>query len=390
MSDKENETGRNRSGDEAVFEDAIEGEVEVISGFPKRRAGQRLPMILAVVALLTVTAGLLFGYRYWSQMEQSLARLDAALQQASQEQASLAQRLQQAQREAQQQQQAIAEQEKALNEQHQRLLAAKDASKRAGEQLYHSLSEIQTRLGGKQTPWRVAEAEYLLRVGNHRLTLMGDPATALQALKAADERLSATGDLGWASVRDLIAREITQLSALPKVDLAGISAELAALSDQVGQLPLQNEGVSLVAMRPGSEEVPALGAADDEFNPQQVLDDLWRGFKSMLVIRSHDKPVSAMLPPEQHYFLLQNLRLKLEAAKAALMGRNQSLYEDNLLAAAAWTGAYFKAADPAVVGFRQQLEELAQRDVAPELPDISGSLRELQARRLRHSLEAAQ
>jgi uroporphyrin-III C-methyltransferase len=387
MIDKENETGQERSGDEAEFDDAIEGEVEIISDTPERRSTQRLPLILAVVALAAVMAGLFFGYRYWSQMQQTLAQLDTALQQANQEQLAMSERLQQAQKAAAQQQEAISQQERALNEQHQRLLAAKDESKRAGEQLYRSLSEIQTRLGGKEAQWRVAEAEYLLRVANHRLNLMGDPATALEALKAADERLSATGDPGWAPVRDQIAREMTQLTALPKVDVEGISAELSALGEQIDQLPLQNEGVPLVAEKMASDEEPVL-AANDDFDLQEVIDDLWQGFKSMMVIRHHDKPVSAMLPPEQRYFLLQNLRLKLAAAKAAVSGRNQSLYRDNLQEAAAWADTYFAAGDPAVVGFRQQLESLAQRNVAPALPDISASLRELQARRQRISQEA--
>jgi len=386
MSEKENETGRDRTGDDALFEDAIEGEVEVISEGPNRPGWQRLALILAAVALLLVAGGLMFGYRYWSQMEQTLSRLDASLRQANQEQAELAERLQQAQQEAQRQQQAIADQEKSLGEQQQRLLAAKQESQRTGEQLYHSLAEIQTRLGGKETQWRVAEAEYLLRVANHRLTLMGDPATAREALKAADERLSATGDPGWVEVRDLIAREITQLNALPKVDLDGISAELDALVQQIDRLPLLNEGVPLVA-EASSPAAEATVAAADGFDIAQVLDDFWEGVKSMLVIRHHDKPVSAMLPPEQRYFLVQNLRLKLEAAKAALMGRNPSLYEDNLKAAAAWTGTYFETADAAVTGFRRQLEGLAKRDVAPALPDISDSLRALQARRQRLSQE---
>jgi uroporphyrin-III C-methyltransferase len=388
MIDKENETGQERSGDEVEFDDAIEGEVELISDTRERRNTQRLPLILAVVALVAVAAGLFFGYRYWSQMQQTLAQLDTALQQANQEQLAMSERLQQAQKEAAQQQEAISQQERALNEQHQRLLAAKNESKRTGEQLYRSLSEIQTRLGGKEAQWRVAEAEYLLRVANHRLNLMGDPATALEALKAADERLSATGDPGWAPVRDQIARETTQLTALPRVDVEGISAELSALGEQIDQLPLQNEGVPLVAERMASDEEPVLAAANDDFDLQEVIDDLWRGFKSMMVIRHHDKPVSAMLPPEQRYFLLQNLRLKLAAAKAAVSGRNQSLYRDNLQEAAAWADTYFAAGDPAVVGFRQQLESLAQRNVAPALPDISASLRELQARRQRISQEA--
>lgn len=389
MSDKTNQTGHDDSSDEAVFTEAIEGEVELLSDTPARRGGQRLALILATVALMAVAAGLLLGYRYWSQMEQTLTQLDAALQDANRQQEELAQRLQRAQQAAQAQQQAIKAQEQALSEQHQRLLAAKEESQRNGEQLYHSLAEIQTRLGGKEAQWRVAEAEYLLRVANHRLSLMGDAATALEALKAADERLSATGDPGWAPVRDLIAREITQLTALPKVDLAGISAELVALADQVERLPLQNEGVPLVAERATAVDEPEL-VANDEFSLERALDDLWQGLKTMMVIRHHDKPVAAMLPPEHRYFLLQNLRLKLEAAKAALMGRNQSLYEDNLKSAAAWADTYFAADDPTVAGFRQQLDELAKRNVAPVLPDISASLRELQTRRQQISLESLQ
>ena len=41
-----------------------------------------------------------------------------------------------------------------------------------------------------------------------------------------------------------------------------------------------------------------------------------------------------------------------------------------------------------MTGFREQLERLAGRQIAPELPDISGSLRALQARRQLISQEA--
>ena len=387
MSEKENETGRDDAGEEAQFEEAIEG--EVVSEDETRQGGNKLPLILAIIALLAVAVGLFLGYRYWTQMEQQLAQLDSALQQANQETSQLAGQLQQAKREAQQQQASIAEQEQALKAQHEQILTAKIESKRSGEELYRSLSEIQTRLGGKETQWRIAEAEYLLRVANHRLTLMADPETAGAALKAADDRLGATGDPGWAPVRELIAKEITQINALPKVDRAGISAELGALAEQVGQLPLLNEGVSLLAEQSAAEQEP-LQVADEGLDLQQIADDLWQGFKSMMVVRHHDKPVTAMLPPEQRYFLVQNLRLKLEAAKAALMGSNQALYADNLTAAADWVGTYFKSDDPVVNGFRQQITALAERDVAPPLPDISASLRALQARRQRLSQEASQ
>jgi uroporphyrin-3 C-methyltransferase len=368
----------------AEFEDAIEGEVEVIEDGSKQKSSQRLPMIFAASALVIVAAGLIFGYRYWTEMKHTLSDLNSALEQANSEQSALSEKLQLAQKEAEEQREKIEQQGKALAAQHQSLLEAKKTAKQADEQFYRSLSEIQTRLGGKESQWRVAEAEYLLRVANHRLNLMADPTTALEALKSADDRLGATGDPGWTSVRDLIAKEITQLTALPRVDLAGISGQLVALSSQVDSLPLKDEAVSLVAPAEKTKDVAALSDGES-FNLEQVLEDFWQGFKSMMVIRHHDRPVSAMLPPEQRYFLLQNLRLKLEAAKAALMGHNQSLYGENLAAAAEWASVYFDSEDPAVVGFRDQLEGLAKREIAPALPDISASLMALQARRQRVS-----
>lgn len=381
MSEDENK-GTEAFGKAADFEDAIEG--EVISRSETGTPSQRLPLILAGLALLAVAAGLLFGYRYLNDLKTSLATLDGSLRQANQEQTQLAQRLLQAQQELERQQQELTQQRQSLEDQHRRLLEARENAKRTGEELYHSLAEIQTRLGGKEGQWRVAEAEYLLRVANHRLTLMGDPATAQEALKAADERLGATGDPGWNPVRDALAREIMQLTALPRVDQAGISAELAALSSQVESLPLLEEGVPLRRGRP--ERADTIQTATDEgFDIGKALDDLWTGFKSMVVIRHHDQPISAMLPPEQRYFLVQNLRLKLEAAKSALMGRNQTLYSDNLDAAVEWTGSYFDLSDPAVAGFREQLQGLSKRRIAPDLPDISASLRALQARRIQLS-----
>ncbi|MCU7917663.1 MAG: uroporphyrinogen-III C-methyltransferase [Candidatus Thiodiazotropha sp. (ex Epidulcina cf. delphinae)] len=388
MSEKEHQSGQNQSDKEADFEDAIEGEVERLNEPKGRNRSPRLAIGLAFAALLAVAVGLLFGYRYWADMKQTLTALNDALQRANQEQISFGQRLQQSQQALEQQQQAMVSQQEAFADLADQLMKEKEASRQQGTQLYRSLSEIQTRLGGREGEWRVAEAEYLMRVANHRLTLMGDHATALEALKAADERLNASGDPGWAEVRETLAGEITRLTALPEIDTAGVSAELTALADQAERLPLRDEGVVQIPAQREAADTAAL-AERQGFDLAQLLDDLWQGFKSMMVIRHHDRPVSAMLPPEQRYFLMQNLRLKLETAKAALMGRNQPLYRENLQAAAEWVEGYFEVADPGVSGFRDQLQGLADRQIAPALPDISASLRDLQARRQAMSREDA-
>ncbi len=380
MSETNNESGHGQTQTEADFADAIEGEVERIDDSAGRAAPSRLALIIALVALLAVVSGLLFGYRYWLDMKQTLVSLNDALIKANQEQLQFEQQLEQTRQHFEQQQQAIAAQKEALAEQADKIQQEREASKKQGQQLYRSLAEIQTRMGGREGQWRVAEAEYLLRVANHRLTLMGDPDTALEALKSADERLAATGDPGWSAVREIIATEITQLSALPRVDRSGISAELNALAAGVDELPLHNDGLVQVPRSPRSDSKAGV-AESDGLQLDNMLQEFWQGFKSMMVIRHHERPVSAMLPPEQRYFLTQNLRLKLENAKAAMMGRNQTLYADNLNSAVAWTDRYFKAGAAQVSGFKSQLQGLASRVIAPSLPDLSGSLRALQERR---------
>jgi uroporphyrin-3 C-methyltransferase len=380
MSETIDKSGDSQTETEAEFKDAIEGEVERIDESAGRSGLSRLPIVLAAVALLAVAVGLVFGYRYWLDMKQTLGSLNDVLEKANQEQAQFKQQLTQTRQHFAQQQQAIEAQQAALKEQAEGIRQAKAASQQQSDQLYHSLAEIQTKMGGKEGQWRVAEAEYLMRVANHRLTLMGDPGTALEALKSADQRLIASGDPGWSGVRRIIAEETTRLSALPKVDSDGISAELSALAKRVETLPLPDESVILGAVTAQPETAPD-GTDDGAFQLKGVLDDFWRGFKSMMVIRHHDRPASAMLPPEQRYFLIQNLRLKIENANAALMGRNQSLYADNLNSAVEWIDRYFQASAPEVIGFKSQLEGLAAREIAPEMPDISGSLRALQERR---------
>jgi uroporphyrin-3 C-methyltransferase len=382
--------GKNRSsGGESDFKEAIEGEVEVLETLPRHASTPRLPLLLAGLALVVVSAALLFGYRYWMEMKATLEQLDLALVEANQQQSQFAERLQQSRQAIDQQQQQIATQKDQLAQQAERIKQAKESAQQQGSQLYRSLSEIQTRMGGREGQWRVAEAEYLMRVANHRLALMGDAETALEALKSADERLVASGDPAWSGVREQLAREITRLKAVPEIDIAGINAELSALSDQVSRLPLRDEGITLVSTSQRVAKDPA--EADQQgFTITRIVDDLWQGFKSMMVIRHHDRPVSAMLPPEQRYFLIQNLRLKLETAKAAMMGRNKALYVDSLNASRQWVADYFLTGDPGVKGFNSQLQTLAARDVAPKLPDVSGSLRALQERRQQLSQEEGQ
>lgn len=359
----------------------IEVEAEIVEEKRQARgAASHIALVLSLVTLLALAVGLFLGYRYWQGMQQSLELLNTSLAQAGREQVAMREHLSQTQQAFQQQQQKMTVLGQELSGQQQRTEQERESLQQQGVQLNRALAEMQQRLGGKTSQWRVAEAEYLLRLANHRLALMQDPATAIEALKSADERLRDTGDPGWNEVRQILAQEMSALTAVSTLDRAGLNASINALLEQVDQLPPKREGVPLAAR----QEARPNGSPDpiaDGSGLQRILQDLWAGFKSMMVIRKHDQPIGAMLPPAQSYFLKQNLLLKLEGAKIALMGRDNAFYQDNLRSSGAWVERYFATGSPRVQGFIEQLTVLAQAQIDPQLPDISASLRALQKRR---------
>jgi len=215
-----------------------------------------------------------------------------------------------------------------------------------------------------------SEAAYLMRIANHRLQLEQDVETAIRALEAADQRLRDTGDPGWIAVRKQLADEITALKAVPRLDRVGLSARLSGLSKQVADLKV----LGTQPMPPERSAETSDAEKSREHSLETLLKDSWEGFKSVMVIRHRGKPVSAMLPPEQQFFVYQNLRLKLEAARLAILRGDQALFDSSLASAREWLNEFFDGEKSSTRALLKQLDELKGIDLSPELPDISGSL----------------
>jgi uroporphyrin-3 C-methyltransferase len=116
-----------------------------------------------------------------------------------------------------------------------------------------------------------------------------------------------------------------------------------------------------------------------ERNWETLVEDLWAGFKDAVRIRERDQPVAAMLAPEDQFFLYENLKLHLEAARLNLARADQSEFSNNLLTAVDWIAKYFTA-DSVSQAITTTLAELAAIDIHPPLPDVSQSLRALTVR----------
>ena len=353
------------------------------------RHGGMLPLLVALVALLAVAAAAVLGYRYLADLTQQFATMDTELRNAVNQQQRLQQSLNDATSALQAQESALGEQRDVLAQQRLAVDEARGAFKQQEQKLADenlqlqereaelraAVADVHRRVGRSGTQWMIAEADYLLRIASHRLLLARDTETARVALELADQRLRDTRDPGWAGVREQIARDIAKLSAFQGPDSAGLSARLAALAEQIPQLRIARATIGPERTLP---ENPA--RAPGERSWDTLLDDLWAGFKDSVRIRERDKPVQAMLAPEHQFFLYENLKLHLEAARLGLARSDPALYRDNLDTAAEWLHKYFDPSDPIAAALGKAIGEMRGIDIRPELPDISQSLRALEVR----------
>lgn len=261
---------------------------------------------------------------------------------------------------------------------------------RDNERLKQQISESDNRVtlieqsilamqGKNNLDWLVSEAEYLIRIANHRLILEQDIKSALAALKSADSRLFDTQDPYWIPVRNQLAREIASLEAMQVVDLAGISLRLNTLGEAIVQMPI-------LKPEPKAPVVTNLSENQDK-RPEakywsEVWDDITDRLGKLITIRSVERPPGPLLEPEQAAYLQQNLLLKLEGVKLALLRGEAQLYRDGLKSTRGWIESFYDTGSPATREVLKHLTALHEVKLRPDLPDLTSSLQTLQQTRL--------
>jgi len=221
--------------------------------------------------------------------------------------------------------------------------------------------------------WLIAEAEYLIKLANHRLVLARDVATGIQALQAADDRLLEVGDPKFIPLRKALAIDIQKLNTVPILDLVGISLKLNALQQQVETLPLITPDPKTIQQRNNTQSNVAKANSW-----QQLPNAIWQDLLKLVHIQHHDETIKPLLLPEQRFFLLQNLKLQLEQARLALLNDHPIIYKDRIQQAQHWIGLYFDKQKATTQTVDAALTKLAETNITQDLPDISDSLSNLQ------------
>lgn len=238
------------------------------------------------------------------------------------------------------------------------------------KELSDKVLQVQRQLGKTRGDWLIADAEYLLSVANERLHLAGDVETTRTALEAADQRLRESGDSGIIPIREQIAKELSQIQGVKKSDLVGLYSSIQALEADVAKLALAlpYSGKPLTP----AEEASNSSVVDEETNG--LVKDAIHSLEGIVTIKRTDKPVQEILTQEQADFIREQLKVKLEIVKVALVQQNDGLYQTTLADVKKWVEEHFTDNESAKL-FIGEITNLQDAKLRSQMPDISLSLK---------------
>ena len=214
------------------------------------------------------------------------------------------------------------------------------------------------------------ELEAAVRVAQDQAQLTGSVEPLLAALRTAERRLARSSDPRLAPVGRAVARDLERVKAASLPDAAGLLARLDQLLRQVDVLPAGND-VHPARGAPGAAGTPAT-TADSWWGRlwQSVRDEA----QGLLRVSRVERPEASMMSPEQVFFVRENLKLRLQGARLALLARQYEAARADLSAAASALGTWFDPASRRTQAAATLLQQIQASTRAAELPRVDETL----------------
>jgi uroporphyrin-3 C-methyltransferase len=322
---------------------------------PPRHAWLNPALVLAVVAVLAVMGVAWTTLARLQDMELQLARRIGEFDAAGREARN-----------------AARDANAVLSDLTARLSALENRAQEAQSQQL-ALAAMYQELARSQDERVVADIEQTLLLAQQQLRLAGNVRAALIALEAAEARLARLGKPQFSHLQEAIGRDIARLKLLPAADVAGINARLDVLVQNVDKLKLNTDPI------PAAPATPPAATGD---RWQRLWQEAWHEVRQLVRVRRVDQPDPALLAPEQAWFLRENLKLRLLAARLAMLNRDEASFRHDLAIAQEWVQRHFHPQDALTRSMLTSLQELAALPVAQQEADLTESIKALRGMRI--------
>ena len=221
----------------------------------------------------------------------------------------------------------------------------------------------------------LGDIEHLLMVANQQLQLSSNVKSAIQTLEVADAMLSSADNAAYyLNLRKAIASDLEVLKLVNEVDLTGTALKLDLLIDKIDTLPFAAHSETVIN---ASSDIPPETDTKDMPAWQVVLSEIWAQLKGLVTIRYLDKPDSALLSPEQSFFVKENTKLRLLSARVSLLMRDDATYHKDLNSVQAMLTHYFDVESKQGQFMVSSIKQLNDFQLSLELPTLEKSYQAL-------------
>lgn len=269
-------------------------------------------------------------------------------------------------------QQAMSELQLMEQQDEQRLLGLQQRLERQLQDTQVLVTALQRQVAGLQqrdTRWINAEAAYLMRLAEHKLTLEFNPQAALQLLRSVLVLLRDQLDPLAQTALQSLQQDIAALESLQFPDRL-------ALAQRVTELAAVLETVSVTGTRQASYE-QGLWATRDQTAAVEtgqswtaaVMDLL----RSIFVWRQNEHNPLQFLASDQENLIKLQMRLLLDQARFAVIQSDQQLFEDALQQVASVLQRYFMQESEVAIQLHDNVQALSVQSVQIDLPDLSAT-----------------
>jgi uroporphyrin-3 C-methyltransferase len=216
--------------------------------------------------------------------------------------------------------------------------------------------------------WLLLKARYYLELAQINAHWSNEQQATIALLQQADALLATDSDHQLFPVRQAIAQEISQLQALPKLDLPGLLSQLDAAQNALANLSLK-QPLNKSAGNNATE------TSNTDSSPwQERLKNSMGVLQKLVIIRHNDKDIQPLLSPLHQMLLRDSIQLNLQEAQWALMQNSPKVYQLALARALQEIKRSFDENSAATQTLIKQLQSLQQEKLIPANVSLEKSL----------------
>jgi uroporphyrin-3 C-methyltransferase len=183
----------------------------------------------------------------------------------------------------------------------------------------------------------VIDIESSIRLAQQQAQLTGSVAPLLAALKTAEARIAKTAQPRLSPLQRAMTRDIARIQATTLSDTPAILLQLDELALLADELPAANA----VGLKKTAEPLSRKSQESVSVWWMRTLTTVKEELKSLVRLSKIGDPESALLSPDQTFFLRENFKLRILNARLGLLSRQTDAARADLATASVTLGRYF-------------------------------------------------